>query len=70
MSYSSEDFDFDLPPGTDVCNISTFAIWCEVPGVFFTQLLVPDYLFVSAGSRALIVFASAKGIFGPIGKNF
>ena len=47
-SFSGEDLTIDLPSGTDVCDISTFTIWCEEASVFFSRLEVPRSTFVSA----------------------
>ena len=45
--YTGQDLTFDLPAGADVCDISTFTIWCEDFDVFFTELLIPTSTFVS-----------------------
>ncbi len=45
--YSSEDLTFDLPSGTDLCDVATFTIWCQAASVFFTRVDIPSSLFVS-----------------------
>ena len=46
-AYTGQDFTFNLPVGTDVCDISTITIWCEDFDVFFTRLDIPRSTFVS-----------------------
>ncbi len=45
--YSSEDLTFDLPSGTDLCDVATFTIWCQAASAFFTRVDIPSSLFVS-----------------------
>ena len=46
--YSNEDLTFDLPSGTDMCDIATFTVWCEAASAFFTRIEIPRSTFVSS----------------------
>ncbi len=45
--FNNEVITFSMPSNTDVCDIGTFTIWCELARSHFTRLVFPRTLFVS-----------------------